>query len=142
MNRFYQMNKTIQWIIALALFCLAILVLYYWFELMKLSVFSLFLVFPVTSLFQFLFAPILTLLGIYKYLSPMLLVYAANQKRYDLHNGTSFDYLFLFTNKKSGRKWQQQMLKYYLDGLLEIIKELEDGDIPKSIEIRGSSYFF
>jgi len=82
------------------------------------------------------------LTGVYKYLSPMLLVYAPNQKRYDLHNGTSFDYLFISRENISGLKWQNELLLYYIDGILEIINEIEDNKISESIQLRGSSYFF
>jgi hypothetical protein len=82
------------------------------------------------------------LLGIYRYLSPMLLVYGATPKRYDLHNGTSFDYLLCFLEHRKPIRWRNQVLLHYIDGLLAIVQQIEEHAIPESIEIRGSSYFF
>ncbi len=109
---------------------------------MQNTILGVLLVFLVTPLFQFLVAPMMKLTGVYTYVSPMLLIYAANTKRYDLHNGTSFDYLFHYKKNESGLKWQNKLLYYYLEGLLNIIDELESGKIPETIEVRGSSYFF
>ena len=72
----------------------------------------------------------------------MLLVYSPNQKKYDLHNGTSFDYLFVMRKVETGRPFQNTMLAYYVEGLLKIIEELETGKIPPGITISGTSYFF
>ncbi|MEM8896607.1 MAG: hypothetical protein AAGC85_00815, partial [Bacteroidota bacterium] len=76
------------------------------------------------------------------YLSPMLLVYSPNKKLYDLHNGTSFDYLFLMRKVKAGSAAKKLILKYYLEGLLQIIQEIKTGNLPDSLVISGSSYFF
>lgn len=114
----------------------------YWVYLNTLSIFYYFLVFIFTPFFQFLITPAMTLLGIYTYLSPMLLVYNANDKVYDLHNGTSFDYLMVMTTNKGSLTFKRRMLQYYLEGLLSIIDKLEKEQVPLSLIIRGSSYFF
>jgi hypothetical protein len=142
MNKFYEQKMALQWIVALLLLALFVIIFSGWIASMQYSLFAVLLIFVITPIGQFLVSPFLKLTGVYKYLSPMLLVYAPNKKRYDLHNGTSFDYLFNYRKKDGGLNWQHQLLRYYLDGLLAIIEEIEEDRLPESIEVRGSSYFF
>lgn len=90
----------------------------------------------------FCITPLLRLAGIYDYLSPMLLAIPKGKKRYDIHNGTSFDYLLNMRGVKIGREWQNRLLYFYMEGFLEIIRRVEEGEIPEDIVIKGSSYFF
>jgi len=142
MNKFYNQNLTIQWVVASIMIIIALLIFFLWAIAMKKSILGVLLVFIITPICQFLIAPMMKLTGVYTYVSPMLLIYSANDKRYDLHNGTSFDYLFVYPGNKSGIRWQNRLLYYYLEGLLKIIQDLEDDKIPDTIEVRGSTYFF
>lgn len=94
------------------------------------------------SLYMFASTPLMVLMRVYKYLSPMVLVFSPNMKNYDLHNGTSFDYLFLMRKVKAGSAARKLLLTYYFEGLLHIIDEIKAGRLPESLVISGSSYFF
>lgn len=85
--------------------------------------------------------PLMRVSGYFIYYSPMLLG-IKSKKKLDLHNGTTFDYLLNMKLKDKGIKARYRILAYYLEGLLKIINEIEDGKISDSISIEGTSYFF
>ena len=142
MNKFYQIHPAIQWLVALVLFLAGITIMVFWINLSNDSPASHLLIFVFVPIWQFLFTPFFKLIGLYRYLSPMVLVFSPTNKKYDLHNGTSFDYLFSMQGIKPGIEWRKLMLVYYLDALLEIVDSIEKGNLPDTVEVRGSSYFF
>jgi hypothetical protein len=143
MNRFYTWPKAVQWTAALLLFAggaaLTGKVIGYGMEHLLLYVPLLFLVVPAI---QFAFTPFFKLIGLYRYLSPMLLVYAPNEKVWGLHNGTSFDYLFVLRGTPAGAPLRRRILTYYLEGLLRLADLVEKGEVSEETLIKGSSYFF
>ena len=142
MNDFYKQPKFLVWIESILFLLIGILLaieiivngstqpLYY---------LAFILYIPIS---QFLFTPIYKLTGGYIYYSPMLLGYMANEKQIDLHSGTSFDHLFVLRKYKSGTKLRNRIMMYHLEGLLKLIKLIEDKRIPTSVNIIGTSYFF
>ena len=60
----------------------------------------------------------------------------------ELHSCGSFDYPFVMRKIKAGIEIRNRILTFHLEGLLNIIKEIEIGSIPQSVNIVGTSYFF
>lgn len=142
MNKFYQNSKAFQWSITLMLLVLVVAFMGGWFYLINQSNWYFLLLFLLGPVFQFAITPFLTLLGNYKYLSPMLLVYNASSTKYDLHNGTSFDYIMVLKGFNKGLALKNKILEYYLEGLLKLVSEIENKNLSENLEITGSSYFF
>lgn len=142
MNSFYQLPKWWQWTVAIFMllicFAPAWLVIYYAFYQPLLYLLFIFFI-PLT---QFGASPFNTLTGIYTYYSPMLLGYNATDKKIDLHSGWSFDYLFVMRGCKSGAPFRNRLLMYHLEGLLNLAGRIEEKQIPDTVEIIGTSYFF
>ena len=141
-KRFYSLPKIILWIISILLAFFGGMPLGFtmMFSLEHSILFL--LLFPVTlPLAVFSLTPVMRVSGYYIYYSPMLLG-IKSKKKLDLHNGTTFDYLLNMKLKDKGIKARYRILAYYLEGLLKIISENENGKISDSISIEGTSYFF
>ncbi len=142
MNTFYKQPKSLQWMEAILLLIVGFLPVILIIELGDSQPLFYLLFFIYLPIGQFSTTPIFKLSRVYTYYSPMLLGYMANKNQIDLHNGTSFDYLFVMRNFKKGNEFRNRTLLYHLEGLMNIIKEIENGSIPKSVHIIGTSYFF
>lgn len=142
MNTFYQQPKILQWILSLSLLIIGFLPAIYLIDKGHFQPFYYTLFFLYIPISQFVNTPFFRLIGIYKYYSPMLLGYMANQKQIDLHSGGSFDYLFVMKNYKAGNEMRNRLLLYHLEGLLHLIDLIEQKSIPETVEISGTSYFF
>lgn len=142
MNSFYKQPIFFQWIEAIIIlifgFYPAILLI----EIANDNPVYIFLFLLYIPIGQFSFTPFFTLTGLYKYYSPMLLGYLPNTTQIDLHSGGSFDYLFVLSKQKSGSTIKNRIILYHLEGLLHIIKLVEENAIPKTVNIVATSYFF
>ncbi len=142
MNTFYNQAVWVQWVIAIFL---AVIGFYPALEIIRIAydqpLFYLFFLLFV-PIAQFATTPLFKLLGVYTYYSPMLLGYMANKKLIDLHSGSSFDYLWVMRKFKAGVDTRNRLLLYYLEGLIHIIEQIENGRIPNTVVITGTSYFF
>ena len=142
MNRFYQQPLPLLWIEAIILMSIgffpAILII----EAASDNPFFYLLFLLYLPFAQFSLTPLMRLAGVYKYYSPMLLGYNPTNIQIDLHSGTSFDYLFVMRKYKPGIEVRNVLLLYYLEGLLNIIQQIEEKKIQDSVHVIGTSYFF
>jgi hypothetical protein len=142
MNDFYQLPTALLWLATLLLliigFAPAILII----EWAYTSPVYYLLFLPYIPFAQFAFTPFFTLIGSYRYYSPMLLGYMATDKQIDLHSGTSFDYLMVMRNTKAGRGFRNTIFMYHLEGILKLIDLIDSKQILPSVQVVGTSYFF
>jgi hypothetical protein len=142
MNNFYKQPKIFQWIEAILLLLIGFLPALVIIEKGNSQPFFYLLFLIYVPIGQFAATPFFTLVSIYKYYSPMLLGYMANDKQIDLHSGGSFDYLFVMRKYKSGIDFKNNLLIYHLEGLICLIKLIENKKIPNTVNVIGTSYFF
>ena len=142
MNDFYKQPKIFQWIEAVVLLSLGFIPAIAIIDKGYSQPFFYLLFIVYVPVGQFVFTPFFRLVGVYKYYSPMLLGYMANDSKIDLHSGTSFDYLFVMRKYKAGIECRNILLMYHLEGLLYLITQIENKAIPATVNIEGTSYFF
>jgi hypothetical protein len=142
MNDFYKQPKAFVWIEAILFFLAGILLAIFIIEQGYANAFFYLAFVLYVPISQFLYTPLFTLTGGYTYYSPMLLGYMASEKQIDLHSGTGFDHLFVLRKVKPGVELRNRLLSYHLEGLLHLISQIENKQIPESVTIVGTSYFF
>lgn len=140
-KRFYRHPKYIQWISAVILFALFSVFTYYLIESVYLPILIAIIPFA-KPIGHFLLVPFLRLAGLLKYYSPMFIAVKLKEKRLEIHNGSSFDYLVNMRWKQRGLRAKKRMMIYYLKGFLKIIDELEKQKLPRDVTLTGTSYFF
>ena len=142
MNDFYKQPKILQWIEAILLLLFGFLPALSIIEKGHSQPIFYLLFIIYVPIGQLAFTPIFSLIGVYKYYSPMLLGYMANDRQIDLHSGGSFDYLFVMRRYRAGIEIKYKLLLYHIEGLIKIIVLIEKKSIPETVSIVGTSYFF
>ena len=104
--------------------------------------YSLPLLLVVVPIAQFALTPLWQLTGVYRYYSRVLFVTQSRHGGYELHGGTSFDYLRLLRGVGAGGAANRCLVREYLIGLLGLICDIEKGKIAPTTRITGTSYFF
>ena len=142
MNDFYKQPKILQWIEAILLLLFGFLPALSIIEKGHSQPIFYLLFIIYVPIGQLAFTPIFSLIGVYKYYSPMLLGYMANERQIDLHSGGSYDYLFVMRRYRAGIEIRYKLLLYHIEGLIKIIELIEKKSIPETVSIVGTSYFF
>lgn len=91
---------------------------------------------------QFATAPLLRLLGVYRYYSPMLLVENPRPTAFHIHGGTNLDYLLHLRWRDRGAPAARKTLCHYLRGLVAIGDEVAGGALPPDLRVVATSYVF
>lgn len=84
---------------------------------------------------RFITTPLLKLFGIYEYHSSLLMTVKVGPKLYELHLGTSWD--FLFRSKINPISLKLNVL----EGLLVLCDKIEKDIFPKNVILKGNPYF-
>ena len=137
---FYNYPQTIQWFLSVIIALIVV-----WTS--SLLLFDVF--FPLNILMipliktagHFSITPLLRLSGILNYHSPLLLTVKYNDSYWEIHNGTTFDYVKNMTWSERGGKARQKTIQNYFSGLLSLISEIKKNKNPKNINVAGTSYF-
>lgn len=84
---------------------------------------------------RFITTPFLKWLGFYRYHSPLFMTVKVAPKLYELHLGTSWDFIF------SPRINPSSLKISVLHGLLILCDKIEKGEFPKDVTLKGNPYF-
>ncbi|UZR93814.1 hypothetical protein [Chondrinema litorale] len=91
------------------------------------------------SLASFVDAPSGKKDGTLIYYSPLLIVEKKKEAILNLHGGTLFDYCFVLDRKQNAAERTKFILKSYLEGIVNLIKEYETSDKTHS-KVKATSY--
>lgn len=138
-RKFYTLPKSVQWVLAVVFSLVGIVIP---FAVINIVYFPFwFITIPVIkTICHFSVVPLMRLSGLIIYYSPMLLAIRTDDNILELHNGTVFDYILNMKWRHKGSYASKYIMINYLNGLLKIIKEVEEKKIPGNITILGISY--
>ena len=91
---------------------------------------------------NFFCSPLLRLVGALRYVSPYLVVTRSGKGHLHLHGASLFDYLLLFRWTDRGPPAVRKILAWYVEGLLALAREVEQGRIPPETVLCATSYIF
>ena len=138
-HEFYDLNRGVQGLLALLMAALLLAIVLLWMRCL-----TTLWVLPTLLLWMgshvFLLTPTYTLIGYFRYLSPLLL-YTREGTTVHLHHGTAFDYVFAMPGVRPGFSWRRRVLAYHVAGLLELIRRLEAGELTGVECVDATTYF-
>ncbi|MBL9160346.1 MAG: hypothetical protein JNJ70_22885 [Verrucomicrobiales bacterium] len=91
---------------------------------------------------NFFFAPLLRLAGSLRYYSPYLVVTRGRKGSRALHGATLFDYVLWFRWSERGPRAVRKILTWYVEGLLALAREMDQGNIPRDTVFSATSFIF
>jgi len=138
MKGYYKLPKFVQWIFAIVLLIGGTILLSPYVT----KPYGILILPVLAPLLNLVTVPFFKLIGIYKYLNPYVLSTVQSNKKYDLHNIFSFDYLVNFKWADRGKVVQKTLLGHYCKALLTIIERIENKELSDQVQIVGHSYFF
>ena len=141
MRNLYLRSRMAQWSVAVALILAGAVSIRAALPLVG-GPFSFLLIPLLFSFAQISVAPLFRLVGLYRYHSAMLKVTIRTTRVYEIHGGTPFDYILHLRWRDRGATAARRILISYLEGLLDIADCVARGELPGSIRITGTSYFF
>lgn len=103
--------------------------------------FSILLLIIIKPLFNYAFTPILKKFGRLRYCSPLFMYMAKGRNRYEIHNGTIYDFIKEGGFIEEGGKFKRKNMLYYILGLKEIIRLAEQGKLPAGSLFYGYTYY-
>ena len=137
---FYSWPLLIQWLVSIVAGTTSIILIFFFF--LNLFFPLNFILIPILkSAGHFAVTPLLRLSGYLKYHSAFMLTVKYPRNIWEIHNGTSFDYLLNMKWCNKGFFARQFIIRQYLEGLLNLIEEIKKTKNPDEIEIIGTSYF-
>ncbi len=140
-NSFYSYSLWAQWLAALGILLCFLLCCLVTVALIKQNLIWALLTPLLIPISQFAVSPLFTLLGLYQYLSPILLIYLPTRHSIELHHASSFDYLFLGKLRRNASSRKRLTLLYYVEGLLSLVELIEAHKVSPQVKIEATTYF-
>ena len=142
-HRFYQKSKKQQIAIQITIATISLIIIflsiiiswktsYYFISILSISI-------VLSIVAPFFDTPSLKKSGNLIYYSPLFLAEKARNGILKIHGGTLFDYVFVLDYQMNGKQRTALIIQQYIQGLLNIIQEFEDGKIS-NLKIKGTSY--
>jgi hypothetical protein len=88
---------------------------------------------------NFLLSPLFQLMGVTRYLSPLLLT-TRTRNGLAVHGGTAFDFVRHIRRSSPGEPVTRQVLRHFTDGLYALLEDVESGHVRRDATISCTSH--